>query len=106
MRTLKFIVREQIIELDPNCDFDGLVPGTEGYLRAEFSFSPEWDDTVRVAAFYRNDKECPPRVLENGKTCVIPAEALKSRKFEIQVLGKRENYKIITNKIEVNQNGG
>ena len=51
MRTLKFIVHDQIVEKDPKCDFDNLVPGTEGYLRAVFSFSPEWDDCVRVAAF-------------------------------------------------------
>ena len=40
MRTLKFIVEGQIIKQDPSCDFTNLVPGTEGYLRAEFSFSP------------------------------------------------------------------
>ena len=39
MRTLKFVVDKQIIKQNPDCDFSGLVPGTDGYLQAEFSFS-------------------------------------------------------------------
>lgn len=38
MRTLKFIVDEQIIRQDPNCDFSNLVPGSKGYLQAYFHF--------------------------------------------------------------------
>ena len=41
MRTLKFKVDGQIITKHPDCDFSNLVPGTEGYLRAEFIFSDE-----------------------------------------------------------------
>ena len=51
MRTLKFIVEDQIIRPDPNCDFSGLVPGTKGYLKAEFAFSKAWDEYVKVAGF-------------------------------------------------------
>ena len=47
MRTLKFIVEGQIIKQDPNCDFSNLVPGTEGYLRAEFSFSRSGKDVQK-----------------------------------------------------------
>ena len=39
MRTLKFIVDGQILRQDPTCDFSNIVPGTEGYLIAEFAFS-------------------------------------------------------------------
>lgn len=110
MRTLRFIVNDQIIEQDPKCDFSGLIPGTEGYLQAEFVFSPEWNGCVKVAAFYSSfGKEYPPQVLKDGKTCTIPAEALKKQVFKIQVLGERKgvNYKkLITNKVAVSQNGG
>ena len=41
MRTLKFIVNGQIIKQDPKCDFSNLIPASEGYLVAEFSFSKE-----------------------------------------------------------------
>lgn len=107
MRTLKFIVNDQIISQDPNCDFNDLVPGTEGYLKAEFSFSSEWNGTVRVAGFYSQmGTEYPPQVLEDGKTCIIPAEALKRRVFKVKVIGKRNGLKLETNRLVVYQNGG
>lgn len=107
MRTLKFIVDDQIIKKDPSCNFDGLVPGTEEYLQAQFSFSPEWKGCVKVAAFYSSiGAEHPLRILEDGATCMIPAEALKKRIFKIQVVGKRDDFKIVTNKVTVDQNGG
>ena len=55
MRTLKFIVEGQIIRPDPSCDFSGLVPGSEGYLRAEFSFSKDWVNTIKVVSFSRHN---------------------------------------------------
>lgn len=107
MRILKFIVNDQIITQDPNCDFSGLVPGTEGYLKAEFAFSSEWNGTVKVASFYSQmGTEYPPQILEDGKTCTIPAEALKRRVFKVKVIGKRNSFKLETNKLTVRQNGG
>lgn len=107
MRTLKFIVDGQIIKQDPNCDFSGLVPGTEGYLQAEFSFTPEWNDCAKVAAFYSMmGMEYDPQVLHNGKVCMIPSEALKLRNFKIQVIGKGQNKLLKTDKVTVCQNGG
>jgi hypothetical protein len=107
MRTLKFIVHDQIVEKDPKCDFDNLVPGTEGYLRAVFSFSPEWDDCVRVAAFYSQmGKEYPPQLLRKGTTCMIPAAALKRRIFKVQVVGQSEDKRLTTNRLEICQTGG
>lgn len=107
MRTLKFIIDGQIIKQDPNCDFDNLVPGSEGYLQAEFSFSSEWKNCAKVAAFYSMmGREYPPQILEDGKTCSIPAEASMKRDFTIRVIGKKEGFKIATNKVTVSQNGG
>lgn len=107
MRKLKFIVNDQIITQDPTCDFSGLVPGTEGYLQAEFAFSPEWKGCVKVAGFWsQTGKEYPPQVLKDGKTCMIPAEALKKRVFEIRVIGKRGSVRMQTNEVAVCQNGG
>lgn len=107
MRTLKFNVNGQNIALDPNCDISSLVPGTSGYVRAEFSFSKEWDDCVKVAAFYSNlGREFEPQILKNGKVCEIPIEALKKSVFKIKVLGQKTGYTICTNKITVYQKGG
>ena len=106
MRTLKFIVDGQILRQDPTCDFNNIVPGTEGYLRAEFAFSQEWDRTVKVVSFTRGNKEFTPQVLKDNKSCTIPSEALEWRIFQLKVIGRRSDFKIITNKIAVLQDGG
>lgn len=107
MRTLRFIVDGQIIKQDPNCDFSNLVPGTEGYLQAEFSFTPEWDGCVKVAGFNSvMGVEYEPQILKDGKSCLIPTEALERRAFKVRVLGKRNGFRIKTGKVTVNQNGG
>jgi hypothetical protein len=112
MRVLKFIVDGQIVKRDPNCDFDNLVPGTEGYLQAEFSFSPEWDGMVKVAGFWAKEKrdmvECEPQWLEKGKVCTIPAAALKSKRFVIQLYGKKPHdvMILVSSTIEIAQTGG
>lgn len=107
MRTLKFIVENQLIRQDPDCDFSGLIPGSKGYLQAEFVFSSEWSDCAKIASFYSMmGRELPYQILEDGKTCIIPVEALKKRSFKIQLLGKYGDKLLITNKIVVNQNGG
>ena len=107
MRTLKFIVDGQIITKDPHCDFEGLVPGSAGYLKAEFAFSSEWNGTAKVAAFYSPmGREFTPKVLDDGKSCMIPADATKGGAFQVKVIGQRGDFEIGTNKILVNQNGG
>ena len=106
MRTLRFVVEGQNISLDPNCDVSGLVPGTSGYLEAEFVFSSEWDGCTKVAAFFSNlGREFSPQVI-NGSTCVIPSEALEKSVFKVQVIGKKGNYNIRTNRVIVQQRGG
>ena len=107
MRTLKFIVENQIIRQDPKCDFSGLVPGTKGYIQAEFEFSPEWDDCAKIASFYSiMGRELPYQVLKDGRTCMIPSEALERQSFKLKVLGTNGDKIITTNKVMVSQNGG
>lgn len=106
MQTLKFVVNGQNISLDPSCDVNSLVPGTEGYLEASFSFSSEWNGCVKVAAFFSNlGREFTPQVID-GSTCSIPPEALEKSVFKVQVIGKKDNYNIRTNRAIVHQRGG
>ena len=106
MRVLRFIVDGQLIKKDPACNFDNLVPGTEGFVQANFTFSKEWEGCAKVVAFYSPlGREYPPRVLADGKTCIIPDEALQKRKFKMQVIGKKSDFKITTNKVTVSQIG-
>lgn len=107
MRTLKFIVEDQLIRQDPGCDFSGLVPGTKGYLQAEFRFSPEWAGCAKIASFYSAlGREISYQVLKDGRTCMIPAEALAKQTFKIKVLGTNGDIVLTTDKVAVNQNGG
>ena len=107
MRVLKFIVDKQIIKQDPNCDFSNLVPGTEGYLRAEFSFSPEWKGCAKVASFWSAvGDEYPPQVLTDGVSCIIPDEATQRYAFKVGVIGKSATIRLTTNKAIVKQDGG
>ena len=107
MRTLRFIVKDQIIEKDPNCDFSSLVPGTDGYLQAEFSFSPEWDGYSKAAAFWSMmGKLYPAKMIDDKGVCAIPAEALKKNAFKVQVIGRKGESKLLTNKVLVRQDGG
>lgn len=107
MRTLKFIVDGQLIKKDPNCDFSNLVPGSQGYLRAEFTFSKEWDGCVKAASFYSiMGREYAGAMLADGKSCMIPAEACKKRSFKIQVKGRKDGFRLETSKVTVNQTGG
>lgn len=107
MRTLRFIVEDQIVKPDPNCDFNDLVPGTTQYLKLEFTFSGVWKDCTKVAAFYSPlGEEYPPQVLTDGKTCMVPTEACAKRTFKVQVIGKNGDLRLTTNKVTVSQTGG
>ena len=46
--------------------------GTREYLRAEFSFSEEWDEMTKTAFFRGADGENHPKLLEDD-TCTVPA---------------------------------
>lgn len=101
MRTLKFIIAAQAIIKDPDCDFTGIVAGTEGYLRAEFSVSGEWAGCRMAAVFSSLGKEYPQPIKDGS--CVIPAEALEWDNFGVRVVGQRDGYRITTNEVKVKQ---
>ena len=98
MRFLDFKVNGQVLQ--KTGDFSNLVAGTSDYLFARFSFSSEWNGTVKVAEF----KGIP--VLLKNNVCQIPGEALKYNTIDVNVEGRRGTYKIITNSVEITQAGG
>lgn len=107
MRVLRFNVDGQEITIDPTGDFDGLFPGRENDVEAEFIFSPEWESMIKVAAFWSMlGKEYPPQVLDEYDTCMIPEEALSKPAFKIQLFGKRRGSTLRTNTVTVYQRGG
>lgn len=107
MRTLRFIVNGQNIERDPKCNWEGIHPGTIGYLKCEFTFDSTWDGFSRAVAFHDvMGREYTPCFLKDGTHCMPPTDILKFRVFKIQVVGKKDEETILTNKVEIHQNGG
>lgn len=106
MRTLKFIVNGQVATRDPRCDFDNLVPGSDGYLELEARFAG-WEKctSIVVGFFDALGHEYTPQVIVDGR-CRIPKDALKNRVFKVQFYGRFEGGKFVTNKVEVHQDGG
>lgn len=102
MRLLVFNVDSQCIHKDPNCDFDHIMAGTVNYLVAKFTFSDEWRDCIKVARFWRGEKEYSA-ILDSDCACVIPPEALVGATFRVSVIGQKKEYRITTNKIVVRQ---
>ena len=63
--------------------------GTREYLRAEFSFSEEWDEMTKTAFFRGADWENHPKLLKDD-TCIVPAEALAApSRVGVSVSGTR-----------------
>ena len=101
MREIQFKVAAQVLEVTG--DVSNIVPGTSGYLEAHFDFSEEGADCVKVASFFSRGKEYAELVTDDK--CVIPAEALTSRYFKVQVIGVKRDYRILTNKVKIVQEG-
>lgn len=102
MRTLEFNLKEQVLSKDSSCDFSNIVSGTEGYLKAKFKFDKTWQGFGKVAVFVNLFTEYPALIGADG-TCSIPPKALTSSKFEVFVIGKKDERKLISSSIEVYQ---
>lgn len=102
MRILEFIVEEQILSKDKNCDFSNIISGTKGYLKARFKFSKSWQGYGKVAVFVNLFEEYPV-VVKPDNTCEIPPEALTSSKFEVYVAGIKGKGKLTSSSVEIRQ---
>lgn len=70
--------------------------GTREYLRAEFSFSEEWDGMTKTAFFREADGENHPKLLKDN-VCTVPAEALAvPGRVEVSVSGTLDETIITT----------
>lgn len=111
MRELIFDVRGQRILQNSDCDFSGIVAGSEGYLKAKFNFQDnDWDGCKKIAVFYvmsydyGNEPIGEHAVyLDDNDTCDIPEEVLKNDAFALKVVGVKAGYRIPTNIIKIKQ---
>lgn len=88
-RYLVFMVERQKIKKSKQCDFSGIVSGTEGYLNARFIFSNEWEGTNKIALFKMLEEVKMVKVDRYGE-CEIPSEVLKTDSFKVGVIGERK----------------
>lgn len=98
MRILEFRVEGQRLRKSDSCDFNGIVPGTVGYLKLHFTFDGDWYDCNKICIFDTLTKSVPVKI-ENGY-CLVPEEVSSSSNFYISLIGKKvgENYLVKTNK--------
>lgn len=111
MRELIFDVTGQRILQNKDCDFSGIVAGSEGYLKAKFNFlTDDWDGCKKVVAFYKMSFEYGEDgfdehavCLDADNACDIPVEVLKGDMFALKVVGVKAGYRIPTNIIKIKQ---
>lgn len=72
--TLDFEVKNQIISRK---DKNRVVADSQNYLYAHFTFSEDWNGTVKTAVFKSEEYGTYNVILEDDK-CLVPAEVLKS----------------------------
>lgn len=102
MRELRFQACGQRLKKQTDCDFSGLVAGSEGYLRAKFEFSSEWDGCKKAASFWVDEQE-HGALLDSDDSCIIPPEALTGELFQVSVVGMKTGYKINSTRTKVRQ---
>lgn len=108
-RDLEFDVSGQQLTKKIDCNFDNIVAGTRGYLRAVFHFETEdWKDCIKAAGFYVRDMEYMKRkeyavLLDENDTCVIPEEVLGYPTIEVSLTGVKEGYRITSSLCDFEQ---
>lgn len=104
MRNLDFIISKQFLFKNPKCNFENIIAGTSNYLQCVFKFDSDWNGFIKAAVFYDGKTEFPV-LIKNG-TCLIPDEVLDKTSIILYIVGKKDNQKIVTNEIEIEQEGG
>ena len=105
MRILEFEINGQNISKSKNCDFSGIVPGSDGYLKAHFTFSNDWSGMVKVAEFRKLTSDEPVSVPIINNECMVPVEVTGGNKWYVKVIGKRCDVLIPTGNCRVRQEG-
>lgn len=101
MRTLEFTARGQRLRHEP----DGAPPVamSEGYLQAHFRLGPEWGGMAVAASFFGADGIEHAAMLDESGCCMVPAEALTGRRFDVGLTGVSAGEKRATNTVAVYQ---
>lgn len=102
MRTLEFVASGQKLTKKDSCNFDGIVSGTKGYLKAKFDVSSDWKG-CGIVAIFSSLKAGEMGVIVDSGECIIPPEVLTGSEWSVRMVGVRTGYRITTNKYVVAQ---
>lgn len=105
MRVLEFDVNGQNLSKSKNCDFSGIVHGSDGYLKARFTFSNDWSGMVKVAEFRTHVSSEPVSIPIINNECMVPADVTGGDRWYVKVIGKRGNILIPAGNCRVRQEG-
>lgn len=94
MRNLNFKVSGQ--KLSKEGDFDNIVVGSKGYLKACFTFNSEWKGFAKVAVFKSNDSDEVPAKINANCECMIPDSVTDGAYIKVRVVGKNKASQSIT----------
>lgn len=95
--TINFYVEDNKLQ----CSEHNFLKGDNQIIKARFSFPEKWNKAVKVAKFTHGDMEFEPQVLQYGSECYIPEEAIKSKWFRLEIIGKTTSEKLKTNTLIV-----
>lgn len=103
MRDLIFNVNSQRLSKNPRSNFENIIIGSSNYLRCVFVFDYTWNGFKKVAVFFdvENKKEFP--VLIKNSSCMVPDEVSNKEIFGFYLVGKKDNQKVKTSSIEIEQ---
>ena len=86
-------------------DFSGIVKGTINYLKCSFDFTgTDWNQCKIAVVFEKRGNEYAT-ALGSDRTVTVPADMSEEKSFRVYVVGAKDNYKIVTNKVLVKQEG-
>lgn len=100
MRKLRFMAEGMALSrVSPTT---GIVAGSEGYLRAEFDLSEDYEG-CRVYATFRGDSggEWAERVVDGS--CGVPTEVTGGRAWGVSLTAVSDGFRLDTNEVTVRQ---
>ena len=85
-----------------------VVSRSQDYLKAQFVFTEDWENTQKIAQFVRDDLKYNI-MLDSDNTCLVPWELIVTKgSFSVTVWGNnypnKDNIIITTNKLDISIN--
>lgn len=104
MKTLRFLVKGQMIKKDPAFPFYKMVAGSSNYYKAKFTMDASWTGYSCLAHFEADGYEKYVPIIDGE--AAFPDEIMQYKKFFVSVIGRKGDSTLLTNKNRIIQIGG